>query len=196
MERRNVLEESRGIEHKIIGLSWQNVTVLAPGGTTAAFVHDLPRAIIGTFGPDALRILQNTWRGIRSYVVPSDQRVSPEQEAHMRKLIQGHSGVLKEGEMLLVLGRPGSGCSTFLKAVSSSLPSNVTLHQDSAISYGGLPASEIAGELRGEVVYSSEEDVHAPTLSVADTLRFALKMKVPTRGMRLADESRNQFVNG
>jgi ATP-binding cassette subfamily G (WHITE) protein 2 (SNQ2) len=30
-------------------------------------------------------------------------------------LIQGLSGVLKSGEMALVVGRPGSGCTTFLK---------------------------------------------------------------------------------
>jgi energy-coupling factor transporter ATP-binding protein EcfA2 len=112
----------------------------------------------------------------------------------MRKLIQGHTGVLKEGEMLLVLGRPGSGCSTFLKAVSSSLPSNIGLHPNSQISYAGLPPSEIMGELRGEVIYSSEDDIHSPTLSVADTLRFALRSKVPTRDKRLEDESRFQFV--
>jgi ABC-type multidrug transport system fused ATPase/permease subunit len=33
-----------------------------------------------------------------------------------KKLLQGFNGVVRPGEMVLVLGRPGSGCSTFLKA--------------------------------------------------------------------------------
>lgn len=36
-----------------------------------------------------------------------------------RDLIHDFSGVVRDGEMLLVLGRPGSGCSTFLKAVTN-----------------------------------------------------------------------------
>ena len=195
IENRNVLEQSRGIEPKSLGLSWNDVTVLAPSGTSAAYVHTLPLAILNTFGPDAFRIASRTFRSMRQWISPvSHNKTTQIEDARMRKLIQGHTGLVKDGEMLLVLGRPGSGCSTFLKAVSSSLPSNVTLHPNSEISYGGLSPSEIRGELRGEVIYSGEEDVHSPTLSVADTLRFALRSKVPNRDKRLADESSNQFV--
>ena len=37
-------------------------------------------------------------------------------------LLHNFNGVLKSGEMALVVGRPGSGCTTFLKSASSALP--------------------------------------------------------------------------
>jgi ATP-binding cassette, subfamily G (WHITE), member 2, PDR len=194
IENRNLLEQSRGVEPKSLGLAWHDVAVLAAPETRAAFVHTLPIAILNTFGPDALRIASGAFHSVRRWVFPVPPEITQVQEDSMRKLIRGHTGVLKDGEMLLVLGRPGSGCSTFLKAISSSLPPNVTLHPASKISYGGLPPSEIMGELRGEVIYSSEEDIHIPGLSVADTLRFALRSKVPARDKRPAGESRQQFV--
>lgn len=40
-------------------------------------------------------------------------------QGERRDLIHDFSGVVRDGEMLFVLGRPGSGCSTFLKAISN-----------------------------------------------------------------------------
>jgi ATP-binding cassette subfamily G (WHITE) protein 2 (SNQ2) len=37
----------------------------------------------------------------------------------VRTLINNFSGCLKPGEMMLVLGRPGAGCSTFLKVIGT-----------------------------------------------------------------------------
>lgn len=34
------------------------------------------------------------------------------------QILQDFEGLIRPGEMLLVLGRPGSGCSTFLKAMA------------------------------------------------------------------------------
>jgi ABC-type multidrug transport system fused ATPase/permease subunit len=36
-------------------------------------------------------------------------------------ILQGFDGVIQSGEMLLVLGRPGSGCSTFLKTLAGEM---------------------------------------------------------------------------
>ena len=46
---------------------------------------------------------------------------------------------------------------------------------------------------RGEVVYNQEDDVHAATLTVAQTLLFALKVKTP--GKLLPGKSRKEFNN-
>ena len=46
---------------------------------------------------------------------------------------------------------------------------------------------------RGEVVYNQEDDVHAATLTVAQTLLFALKLKTP--GKLLPGQTRKQFDN-
>lgn len=57
-----------------------------------------------------------------------------------RALLHGFSGSLDGGEMLLVIGKPGSGCTTFLKALANlreeykQITGNVT--------YGGRPADD------------------------------------------------------
>ena len=74
-----------------------------------------------------------------------------------------------------VLGRPGAGCSTFLRTVANDHSSfdNVT----GTLNYSGLSSQEIAKNYRGEVAYVPEEDDHFPTLTVRQTLEFALQAK-------------------
>ena len=187
MENRNAAEDSLGIPRKRVGLSWRDLRVVAPGGGSVFFIKTLPRAILGTFGIDLAYFAKGIFQGL----VKQNSKLNL---TGMRQIIGGHEGVLRPGEMLLVLGRPGSGCSTFLQAVTSSLPNSLTLDPASSISYGGLTPDEITRKLRGEVVYAGEDDLHYPHLTVSDTLRFALKNKVPRRQKRLSGESRNQFI--
>lgn len=92
-----------------------------------------------------------------------------------RDLIHDFTGVVRDGEMLLVLGRPGSGCSTFLKAVANKRGGFAGVHGD--VSYGGIPAEEQIKSYRGEVNYNDEDDIHFPTLTVEQTLEFSLLNK-------------------
>ncbi len=46
-------------------------------------------------------------------------------------------GVTKSGELLMVLGRPGSGCSTFLKTIAGELD-GLAIDKDSVIHYNGM----------------------------------------------------------
>eukprot|EP01133_Synstelium_polycarpum_P015912 gene15912-18915_t len=58
------------------------------------------------------------------------------------------------------------------------------------VTYGGIPASEFS-RYRGEAIYTPEEDTHHPTLTLRETLDFALKCKTP--GNRLQDEKKRTF---
>ena len=78
-----------------------------------------------------------------------------------------------------VLGRPGSGCSTFLRTVANNHSS--FLGVTGSINYSGLDSAEVSKHYRGEVAYIPEEDVHFPTLTVRQTLEFALQTKTPKR---------------
>jgi len=86
------------------------------------------------------------------------------------------SAFCRDGEMLLVLGRPGAGCSSFLRVVANERKNFLAVKGD--ISYGGIPADEFK-RFMGECIYAPEEDAHYPTLTVQQTLDFALRMKTP-----------------
>ncbi|EGG25223.1 hypothetical protein DFA_03471 [Cavenderia fasciculata] len=94
----------------------------------------------------------------------------------------------KDGEMLLVLGRPGAGCSTLLRVISNQRESYVDVK--GTVSYGGIPSTKWS-KYRGEAIYTPEEDTHHPTLTVRETLDFTLKCKTP--GNRLPDETKRSF---
>ena len=93
-----------------------------------------------------------------------------------RYLIKDFSGVVKAGEMMLVVGRPGSGCTTFLKSLAG-------LHDgyagvDGQIKYGTMGKKELK-PYRNEVIFVSEEDTFYPDLKVGPTLDFALRNNTP-----------------
>ncbi|KAJ2809961.1 ATP-binding cassette transporter snq2, partial [Coemansia furcata] len=96
-----------------------------------------------------------------------------------RQLLHNISGVVEDGEMLLVLGRPGSGCSTLLRVLGNRRGTykKITGH----VSYGGLTPEEVEKRYRGEVAYNQEDDVHFPTLTVRKTLEFAIQCKTPSK---------------
>lgn len=52
------------------------------------------------------------------------------------QILRDFEGLILPGEMLLVLGRPGSGCSTFLKALSGDTP-GFYIGDESNLNYQG-----------------------------------------------------------
>ncbi|KAJ2215463.1 ATP-binding cassette transporter snq2, partial [Coemansia sp. RSA 520] len=103
-----------------------------------------------------------------------------------RLLLKNMSGVVEDGEMLLVLGRPGAGCSTLLRVLGNHRKTYRRI--DGSVSYGGLTPEEVAKSYRGQVAYNAEEDMHHPTLTVRQTLDFAIRCKMPSTRM-LKDRS-------
>ncbi|CAN9388436.1 unnamed protein product [Alternaria alternata] len=152
-----------GQSAKKVGVIYKNLTIKGVG-STASFARTLPDAILGTFGPDLYKIVTG--------FVPA---LKLGRHKQMRTLIHDFSGVVKDGEMMLVLGRPGSGCSTFLKAISNNRESYAAVEGD--VSYGGIPAGKQKKQFRGEVNYNPEDDSHMADLNVWQTLKFALTNK-------------------
>ncbi|KAB5511457.1 hypothetical protein GE09DRAFT_982012, partial [Coniochaeta sp. 2T2.1] len=83
--------------------------------------------------------------------------------------------------LLLVLDRPGSGCTTSLKTLTGEMH-GLELDSASAIQYRGLkcimriPDDVMSRRFKGELVYNQEVDDHSPYLTVAQTLQFAAAM--------------------
>jgi ATP-binding cassette subfamily G (WHITE) protein 2 (SNQ2) len=88
-----------------------------------------------------------------------------------------------------VLGRPGSGCSTFLKTIANQRSEYHAVEGE--VCYDSFTPEDIASQYRGDVIYCPEDDVHFPTLTVEQTLSFATKTRTPH--VRFTDQSRDQF---
>ncbi|KAK6458508.1 ABC-transporter extracellular N-terminal-domain-containing protein [Scheffersomyces xylosifermentans] len=54
-----------------------------------------------------------------------------------------------------------------------------SIGDESKIVYDGLTPEEIRKNYRGNVIYSSESDIHFPHLTVGDTLEFASRLSTP-----------------
>ena len=103
-------------------------------------------------------------------------------------ILKSMDGIFRPGELTVVLGRPGSGCSTLLKSIAVNTY-GFHIGKESKITYDGFLPEEIAKHHRGDVVYSAETDTHLPHLSVGDTLEFAARMLTPqNRGPVLREE--------
>ncbi|KAI1737798.1 ATP-binding cassette transporter [Xylaria scruposa] len=95
-----------------------------------------------------------------------------------RTLLHSMSGALRGGEMLMVIGKPGSGCTTFLKTLANMREEYAGV--GGRVLYGGIDAETIKSRRPGEVAFAGEDDVHFHSLSVGTTLRFALNARMPT----------------
>ena len=93
--------------------------------------------------------------------------------------------------MLVVLGRPGSGCSTLLKTISGETH-GFYIDEKSEINYQGIPKEMMHKDFRGECMYQAEVDVHFPQLTVGQTLNFAAQARAPRN--RLPGVTRKQYA--
>ncbi|KAL1979618.1 hypothetical protein VTN96DRAFT_5440 [Rasamsonia emersonii] len=165
-------EVQAGIKPKRIGVIWDGLTVRGIGGVKN-FVKTFPDAVIDFFNvPATIMHLLGFGKKGREFEILHDFR-----------------GVAKPGEMVLVLGRPGSGCTTFLKVITNQRFGYTGI--DGEVMYGPFDAKTFAKRFRGEAVYNQEDDVHHPTLTVGQTLGFALDTKTP--GKRPAGMSKKEF---
>ncbi|XDG05995.1 hypothetical protein ABKA04_005610 [Annulohypoxylon sp. FPYF3050] len=94
-----------------------------------------------------------------------------------RTLLYPMSGIIRGGETLMVIGKPGSGCTTFLKTLANMREEYKAVEGD--VWYNGRRPAEMKSLYPGEVAYAGEDDIHFHSLSVNTTLRFALNARTP-----------------
>lgn len=89
---------------------------------------------------------------------------------------------------MLVVGRPGSGCSTFFKSLAGLTKAYAGVDGD--IYYGAERYdSKTFRPYRSDIAYNDEDDLHDPNLLVGRTMDFALRMETPSERARpLRDE--------
>lgn len=165
----NLLDEE-GVLRKHAGVVFKNLNV-SGSGAALQLQEVVSSALLAPFRPASYRDIIHS--------------------APKRQILHDFDGVLRSGEMLMVLGRPGSGCSTFQKTICGELH-GLNLHPDSVMHYNGIPMNKMQEEFKGECVYNQEVDKHFPHLTVGETLEFAASARTPSH--RLSGVSRKQFV--
>lgn len=90
-----------------------------------------------------------------------------------------------------MLGNPGSGCSTFLRTIGNEHSSFLGIK--GSIDYCGMSPDDVLRRCRGLVSYVPEDDIHLPTLTVRQTLEFALQTKTPKRSLHKIPQFLEEF---
>jgi len=162
--------DKHGFHLKCLGVIFSNLSVSGMGGL---------RLHIRTF-PDAIK---------EYFLFPLIFYMKNFVSRPPKLLLQNFNGFVKPGEMCFVLGRPNAGCSTFLKVIANQRVGFMDV--GGQVEYGGIDAKTMGKAYQGEVVYNPEDDVHHATLTVAQTLKFALSTKVPAT--RLPNQSKADF---
>ncbi|KAG5718995.1 Brefeldin A resistance protein [Termitomyces sp. T112] len=177
----NDANQVAGIKHKHVGVTWEDLQVDIVGGLDHKFY-------VGTFGGAVISFFLGPFLWLWSFIAPFFPSKS---KMPTRTILHKSSGVLKPGEMCLVLGCPGSGCTTFLKTIANQREGYASV--GGTVLYAGIDAEEMATTYKGEVVYNQEDDIHIATLTVAQTLAFALSTKTPGPNGRLPGVSKTEF---
>ncbi|KAJ7269337.1 ABC-2 type transporter-domain-containing protein [Mycena haematopus] len=138
----NDAQQQAGIKH--VGVTWDDLEVKVAGGLDS-------KLYVGTFGGACL----NFFLAIPLYIW--SQIFAPlltKTEGLSRTILHKQSGMLKSGEMCLVLGCPGSGCTTFLKAIANERDTFGQVLGD--VLYQGIDAQTMRKYYKGEVVFNQE----------------------------------------
>lgn len=153
----NHVDANGNLEELRAGVSFRNLDVHGFGKET-----------------DYQKNVANIWLGLAEYA----KGLFGVERKRKIQILKDFEGVVRNGEMLVVLGRPGSGCSTLLKTISGDTH-GLFVDENSQINYQGIPKEVMHKNFRGEVVYQAETDVHFPHLTVGDTLGFAAEARAP-----------------
>ncbi|KAG1750901.1 ABC-2 type transporter-domain-containing protein [Suillus lakei] len=162
------VRQDEGIRDRQLGVMFKDLRVVGAGSRTS-----LQPTVSSPFHPSTFL------RKIREIRHPPT-----------RDILSGFEGVVTPGEMLLVLGCPGSGCSTFLKTLANQRGEYHAV--EGQVFYDSFTPKEVHDSFRGDVTYCPEDDIHFPTLTVDQTLSFAVRNRTPAT--RLLGQTREDYV--
>ncbi|KAL4990726.1 ABC-2 type transporter-domain-containing protein [Aspergillus falconensis] len=154
VKEQNEREVQSGFKRRELGVTWQNLSVEVVSAEAA--------------------VQENFLSQFNVPKLAKESRNKPP----LRTILDNSHGCVKPGEMLLVLGRPGSGCTTLLKMLANQRLGYKSIEGD--VRYGSMTAKE-AEQYRGQIVMNTEEELFFPSLTVGETMDFATRLKVPFR---------------
>lgn len=154
--------QSKGLSHPRTGVAFRNLDVHG-SGRPLQFQHTVASSILAALPIGGL--------GKSTH--------------HRRPILHNMNGSVDGGELLLVLGRPGSGCSTLLKTITGKTE-GLKVGDTAVLNYKGIPQKTMVRHFQGEVLYNQEVDLHFPHLTVGQTLEMAANFRAvaePWNGM-------------
>jgi ABC-type multidrug transport system ATPase subunit len=164
-------DEESGIPPQELGVTWKDLTVKVVSSEAA--------------------IQENA---VSQFNIPKKIKES-RHKAPLKTILDNSHGCVKPGEMLLVLGRPGSGCTTLLSLLANRRAGYASV--DGQVHYGSMEANE-AKNYRGQIIMNTEEELFFPTLTVGQTMDFASRLKVPYKlpdGVKSKEELRQETLD-
>lgn len=193
----DIKDETESAAVTIIG---EETSVKNSSKSSSASSHNNDWALLSRFQEQHERDLNSgfkrqelgvTWQNLNVEVISADSAVNENffsqfnipthikesrNKPPLRSILHNSHGCVKPGEMLLILGRPGSGCTTLLKMLANKRGGYKSVEGD--VRFGSLTSDE-ASNYRGQIVINTEEEVFFPTLTVGQTMDFATRLKVP-----------------
>lgn len=146
---------------------------------------------VGAEGDDESALEGQTFGNILCLPVTIYKGIKAKKNSKMRKILRNVYMMANPGEMVLVLGRPGAGCSSLLKTTAGVID-QFSGGVSGSISYDGISQDEMMKRFKSDVIYNGELDVHFPYMTVKQTLDFAIACKTPAK--RVNNVSRQQYI--
>lgn len=143
--------DDEGIKAKRAGIIWKDLSVSGSGAALQLQQN------VGSLALEPFRMVKSLFSKRQDH----------------KQILTKFNGSLRSGELLIVLGRPGSGCSTFLKSLCGEIH-GLSLDKGSTVHYNGIPQKQMVKEFKGEVVYNQEVCIHDLPLVTMSLLIFLI----------------------
>ncbi|CAN4108971.1 unnamed protein product [Withania somnifera] len=164
-----------GVELPTVEVRYKNLIVVAE----CELVHGKP--------------LPTLWNSLKSSVMNLARIPGLQSEMAKIKIIDDVSGLIKPGRMTLLLGPPGCGKTTLLKALSGNLDNSLKVSGE--ISYNGYKLAEFVPQKTS--AYISQNDLHIPEMTVRETIDYSSRFQgVGSRADTMINLSRREKEAG
>ncbi|CAK9145272.1 unnamed protein product [Ilex paraguariensis] len=115
--------------------------------------------------------LPTLWNTLKSFSCAITNVFGQNSHANKIEILQGVHGIIKPSRMTLLLGPPGCGKTTLLRALAGKLDQSLKVLGD--ISYNGYKLNEFVPQKTS--AYISQHDLHISEMTVRETLDFSAR---------------------
>lgn len=178
LEHISKFKREKGIPSKELNVAFEKLSITGKN-SAASTVQDVPS------------FLFPLWFKVKEMFTHDNRKNKLSHLKRTRSIIKDVSGYAQAGTMTLVIGRPGAGCTTFLKAITGQTQTYTAVEGN--ITYGGINSHDMSKNYPEELIYVPEVDDHFPYLTVEQTLRFAIASKIPQ--VRIDDASPENYIS-